>query len=90
MLDDLSVRTFKSLDEVGRVEALGNRRTYSTKSSLENEPMVAVDLPSPERRDGNEPAHYVAMSRARSVLSLIYRAEPSHSSCGPSTEGAPS
>ena len=57
---------------------------------LENEAVVVVDLPPPERGDGNEPAHYVAMSRARSVLSLIYRdAPPAHSSRGPATEGAP-
>ncbi len=57
---------------------------------LENEAVVVVDLPPPERGDGNEPAHYVAMSRARSVLSLIYRDDPPpHSARGPATEGAP-
>ncbi len=40
---------------------------------LENEAVVVVDLPAPNRADENEAAHYVAMSRARSVLSLIYR-----------------
>ena len=40
---------------------------------LENEAIVIVDLPDPEGADGHQAAHYVAMSRARSVLSLIYR-----------------
>ena len=57
---------------------------------LENEAVVVVDLPPPERGDGNESAHYVAMSRARSVLSLIYRDDPSPSSRRPAPEGAPS
>jgi len=39
---------------------------------LENEAIILVDLPPPIREDGNIAAHYVAMSRARSVLSLIY------------------
>ena len=56
---------------------------------LENEAIVVVDLPPPKRGDGNEPAHYVGMSRARSVLSLIYR-DPSRPSRAPAPEGAPS
>lgn len=40
---------------------------------LENEAIVVVDLPPPDRELGNLAAHYVAMSRARSVLSLIYQ-----------------
>ena len=39
---------------------------------LENEAIMVVDLPVPDRAAGNRAAHYVAMSRARSVLSLIY------------------
>ena len=54
------------------------------------EAVVVVDLPPPERGDGNGSAHYVAMSRARSVLSLIYRDAPSHSTRRPATDGAPS
>ena len=57
---------------------------------LENEAVVVVDLPPPKRGDGNESAHYVAMSRARSVLSLIYRDDPSPSSRDPAPESAPS
>ena len=40
---------------------------------LENEAIVVVDLPAPDRAEGNGAAHYVAMSRARSVLSLIWQ-----------------
>ena len=40
---------------------------------LENEAVMVVDLPAPARADGYHAAHYVAMSRARSVLSLIHR-----------------
>jgi hypothetical protein len=40
---------------------------------LENEAIILVDLPAPRREDENLAAHYVAMSRARSVLSLIYQ-----------------
>lgn len=39
---------------------------------LENEAIIVVDLPPPNRIDGNSAEHYVAMSRARSVLSLVY------------------
>ena len=38
---------------------------------LENEAIIVMDLPAPNDAGGNEAAHYVAMSRARSVLSLI-------------------
>jgi hypothetical protein len=40
---------------------------------LENEAIIVVDLPPPDREVGDLAAHYVAMSRARSVLSLIYQ-----------------
>ena len=40
---------------------------------IENEAIIVVDLPARMKRTGNRPKHYVAMSRAHSVLSLIYR-----------------
>ena len=40
---------------------------------LENEAIVVVDLPAPDKAARTSAEHYVAMSRARSVLSLIYR-----------------
>ena len=43
---------------------------------LENEAIIVVDLPAPNEAHGNEAVHYVAMSRARSVLSLIRRDLP--------------
>ena len=39
---------------------------------LENEAVMVLDLPTPNVATQNAAAHYVAMSRARSVLSLIY------------------
>ena len=39
---------------------------------LENEAIVVVDLPAPDGDDRKTAEHYVAMSRARSVLSLIH------------------
>ena len=43
---------------------------------LENEAIIVVDLPAPDDMNRGSPAHYVAMSRARSVLSVI-EIEPS-------------
>ena len=43
---------------------------------LENEAIVVVDLSAPAAADRKSAEHYVAMSRARSVLSLIYRTSP--------------
>ena len=40
---------------------------------LENEAIIVVDLPAPAAADRQSAEHYVAMSRARSVLSLIYQ-----------------
>lgn len=40
---------------------------------LENEAIVVVDLPPPAKNTNNFVMHYVAMSRARSLLSLIQR-----------------
>lgn len=38
---------------------------------LENEAIIVVDLPAPNKGGQNSALHYVAMSRARSVLSII-------------------
>ena len=64
-LDDYSMRDLPG-DRVGfaRIEEF---------KGLENEAIIVVDLPAPAGADLNSAAHYVAMSRARSVLSLIYR-----------------
>ena len=42
---------------------------------LENEAIIVVDLPAPDETSRNSAAHYVAMSRARSVLSLVHNVE---------------
>ena len=65
-LDEYSMREIPG-DEVGfaRIEEF---------KGIENEAIVVVDLPAPAGADLNSAAYYVAMSRARSVLSLIYRA----------------
>ena len=64
-LDDYSMRNPPG-DKVGfaKIEEF---------KGLENEAIVVVDLPAPAGADLNSAAHYVAMSRARSVLSLIHR-----------------
>ena len=64
-LDEYSMRGIPG-DKVGfaRIEEF---------KGLENEAIVVVDLPAPDCVDRNSAAHYVAMSRARSVLSLIHR-----------------
>lgn len=40
---------------------------------LENEAVIVIDLPTPEKNKGSLTIHYVAMSRARTVLSVIYK-----------------
>ena len=64
-LDEYSVRRIRG-------DRVGFARIREFKG-LENEAVVVVDLPSPDRAGESRAAHYVAMSRARSVLSLIYR-----------------
>ncbi|HED12093.1 MAG TPA: nuclease [Gammaproteobacteria bacterium] len=39
---------------------------------LENDAVIVVDLPKPSPSDNSIALHYVAMSRARSILSLVY------------------
>jgi hypothetical protein len=46
--------------------------TISDFKGLENEAIIIVDLPKPKTKKVNVTPYYVAMSRARSVLSLIY------------------
>ncbi len=63
------------LDEYS-VKSFPDKRTSFAKikdfKGLENEAIILVDLPTPSREDDDLALHYVAMSRARSVLSLIY------------------
>ncbi len=39
---------------------------------LENEAIIVIDLPPPENAEKTKAIHYVAMSRARAILSMIY------------------
>jgi len=66
-LDEYSLRAFPT-GQTGFAE-------IPNFKGLENEVIIIVDLPRPQK--GKEPLalHYVAMSRARVVLSLIYRAK---------------
>ena len=67
-LDEYSMRDSRGApgDRVGfaRIEEF---------KGLENDAIIVVDLPDPTGGHGGSAAHYVAMSRARSVLSLIHR-----------------
>ena len=64
-LDEYSMRNIP-------VDKVGFARIDEFKG-LENEAILVVDLPAPGDAARNTAAHYVAMSRARSVLSLISR-----------------
>ena len=63
-LDEYSMRSMPG-DKVGfaRIDEF---------KGLENEAVMVLDLPAPNVATQDVAAHYVAMSRARSVLSLIY------------------
>ena len=63
-LDEYSMRAIPG-DKVGfaRIEEF---------KGLENEAIIVMDLPPPDGMDPKSAEHYVAMSRARSVLSLIH------------------
>ena len=62
-LDEYSVRKMP-VDEVGfaRIDEF---------QGLENEAIIVIDLPAPDRIDSELPKHYVAMTRARAVLSIV-------------------
>ena len=76
-LDEYSMRALPG-DTVGfaRIEEF---------KGLENEAIVVADLPVPDETNRDSTAHYVAMSRARSVLSLVYRDPPR--ALGPQARG---
>ena len=64
-LDEFSMRAIPG-------DAVGFARVDEFKG-LENDAIIVVDLPDPGQAAESRVSHYVAMSRARSVLSLIYR-----------------
>ena len=63
-LDEYSMRDVSS-DKIGFA-------TIGDFKGLENEAIIVVDLPAPAAAGRTSAEHYVAMSRARSVLSLIW------------------
>ena len=67
-LDEYSMRALPA-DKVGFARIEGFK-------GLENEAIIVVDLPAPDEANPNSAAYYVALSRARSVLSLIHRSPP--------------
>jgi hypothetical protein len=64
-LDDYSVRTFP-IPEISFSE-------IKNFKGLENEVIVVIDLVKPDKIDSNKVEHYVAMSRARGLLSVIWK-----------------
>ena len=74
-----AVRRVRRLDEYSMRRIQGDKVGFARIDEfkgLENEAIVVVDLPAPNGGDPYIPAHCVAMSRARSVLSLIRRGLP--------------
>ena len=71
-----AARRVQRLDEYSMREVPGDKVGFARIEEfkgLENEAIVVVDLPAPSATHGKTVEHYVAMSRARSVLSLICR-----------------
>ena len=70
-----AARRIRRLDEYSMRDLPGDKVGFARIEEfkgLENEAIVVVDLPAPDGRGRKSAEHYVAMSRARSVLSLIY------------------
>lgn len=68
-------KRIKNLDEYSVKSIPGKQISFAKIGDfkgLENEAIVLIDLPPPSREDRDLAAHYVAMSRARTLLSLIY------------------
>jgi len=64
-LDDYSIRNFPS-DEISFAE-------IKNFKGLENEVIILIDLPKPNKKIEKDRAlHYVAMSRAKGLLNIIY------------------
>ena len=64
----------RRLDEYSMREIPGDKVGFARIGEfkgLENEAIIVVDLPAPDGTNRTSAEHYVAMSRARSVLSLI-------------------
>ena len=64
ILDEYSLKSFPNANT--SFAEIGNFK------GLENEAVIVVDLPPPDPNHNDLAKHYVAMSRARSVLSIIH------------------
>ena len=76
LLPPEAARRVRRLDEYSMRKVSGDKVGFARIGEfkgLENEAIVVVDLPAPDATNRKTAEHYVAMSRARSVLSLIYR-----------------
>ena len=71
-----TARQIRRLDEYSMRSIPGDKVGFARIDEfkgLENEAILVVDLPAPADAARDTAAHYVAMSRARSVLSVIHR-----------------
>ena len=76
LMPPAAARRIRRLDEYSMRETPGDKVGFARIGEfkgLENEAIVVVDLPAPDGAARKSAEHYVAMSRARSVLSLIHR-----------------
>ncbi len=67
VLDEFSMRNFPP-------QKISFAQIFQFKG-LENEAIIVVDLPAPYFLKGNYSRHYIAMSRPRAFLSIIFAAE---------------
>lgn len=77
LLDKTPAREIIVLDEYSLRNFPLSKITFAEISSfkgLENEAIIIVDLEPPNDCGDSKALHYVAMSRARAVLSIIYKA----------------
>lgn len=75
-LPEKLLRKIMVLDEYSMGSFPPSQSSFATISDfkgLENEAIIVVDLPRLNVKNGNFVPYYVAMSRARSVLSIIYK-----------------
>ena len=76
LMPPAAARRIRRLDEYSMRDLPGDKVGFARIEEfkgLENEAIVVVDLPAPDGAARKSAEHYVAMSRARSVLSLIHR-----------------
>lgn len=74
-LPDKYKKNIEILDEYSFRNFPGDKISFSTIANfkgLENEAIIVIDLISPDKVTGSRVNHYVAMSRARAYLSVIW------------------